>query len=82
MPYITTAERIGIKKGKKEVAINAVKIGLSLKQIHQITGLSFKEIKELQNIMKQNKQDNGYSCDDIMELYVTSKIIQVFKFNY
>ena len=54
MPYINTAQRIGRKEGKKEVAINALKMGLDIEQISQLTKLNHTEIMELQdNLVKK-----------------------------
>ena len=48
MPYVTTAERIGIKKGRKETAKNLLLLGvLTEEQVAQATELSVDEIRRL-----------------------------------
>ena len=64
MPYITTAERIGMQKGeqmgmlkgklegKLETAANLLEIGIDIKTIAKATGLTEKEIKNLKQPKK------------------------------
>ncbi|MCP4110695.1 MAG: hypothetical protein GY749_35085 [Desulfobacteraceae bacterium] len=61
MKYISTAERIGIEKGerigiekgKKETAENLLSMGvLTNEQIVQATGLTLKDIQDLQKTVK------------------------------
>ena len=60
MPYITTAERIGMQKGeqigmlkgKLETAANLLAIGIDIKTIAKATGLTEKEIKNLKQPKK------------------------------
>ena len=48
MPYITTAERIGIKKGRKETAKNLLSLGvLTEEQNPQVAELSNDEVRQL-----------------------------------
>ena len=48
MPYVTTAERIGIKKGKKEMAKNLLLLGvLTEEQIADAAELNVDEIRRL-----------------------------------
>jgi predicted transposase/invertase (TIGR01784 family) len=44
---INSAKRRGKMEGKKETALNALSMGLSLEQISKLTGLSPKEIESL-----------------------------------
>ncbi|MEZ7892965.1 MAG: hypothetical protein QMC67_14580 [Candidatus Wallbacteria bacterium] len=57
MPYVTTAERIGMQKGKLEgkleTAANLLAIGIDIKTIAKATGLTEKEIT---NIKKHPKK--------------------------
>jgi predicted transposase YdaD len=48
MPYVTTAERIGIQKGKQETAKNLLLLEiLTDEQIADATGLDLEEIRDL-----------------------------------
>lgn len=48
MPYVTTAERIGIQKAKKETAKNLLLLKiLTDEQIADVTGLEEEEIRRL-----------------------------------
>ncbi len=52
MPYVTTAERIGIRKAKKETAKNLLLLKiLTDKQIVDVTGLDWEEIGRLKEKM-------------------------------
>ena len=53
MPFITTAERIGLKKGKLDAAKNMVKKGFDFKTIKEITGLSQRELKKELSIARK-----------------------------
>ncbi|MFW5640626.1 MAG: hypothetical protein ACOC0H_05635 [Thermodesulfobacteriota bacterium] len=57
MPYVTTAERIGFKKGEKEkalkTAMNLLALGiLTEDQIAQVTELNIEEIRRIKENMK------------------------------
>ena len=50
MPYITTAERIGMEKGREETARNLLLLGiLTEEQIAQATELPIEEVRQLRN---------------------------------
>lgn len=52
MPYVTTAERIGIRKAKKEIAKNLLLLKiLTDEQIADVTGLDPEEIACLKEKM-------------------------------
>jgi predicted transposase/invertase (TIGR01784 family) len=52
MTFITSGERIGIKKGKQEtekrIVLSMLKKGVSLEDIAKFTELSIKQVKEIQ----------------------------------
>ena len=60
MPYITTAERFGIEKGRKEgmekgkleVAEHLLEDGAKPVYVKKMTGLSLEKLKKLQQKMK------------------------------
>jgi hypothetical protein len=59
MPYITTAERIGIKKGRKETAKNLLSLGvLTEEQIAQVAELSIEEVRRLKNESEDSQSGN------------------------
>jgi hypothetical protein len=59
MPYITTAERIGIKKGRKETAKNLLSLGvLTEEQIAQVAELSIEEVRRLKNEAEDSQRGN------------------------
>ncbi len=47
MPHVTSAERIGIKKGKEEIARKMLEDGMDIKLIARYTGLSVEEIRDI-----------------------------------
>ena len=54
MPYVTTAERIGKEKGRKETVHNLLLLGiLTDKQIAQVSGLSVEEVCLMKQDQKQ-----------------------------
>ena len=48
--YGDSRQKSGEKKGKKEIALNAIKEKMPLKAIAKITGLSIEELKELKKL--------------------------------
>lgn len=56
MPYVTTAERIGIQKGKQETAKNLLLLEiLTDEQIADATGIDLEEIRDLKEKLESTK---------------------------
>lgn len=57
MPFITTAERIGIERGKKETAINLILLGiLTEEQIADAADLTIEEVRHLKQEIENSSE--------------------------
>ena len=52
MTFITSVEKIGIKKGREEIVLVMLAKGLSVEEIVSFTGMSIGQVKEIQSQQK------------------------------
>jgi predicted transposase YdaD len=55
MTFITSVEKIGIKKGKEEIVLIMLAKGLSIEEIATFTDMSIEQIKQIQSQQKNLK---------------------------